>query len=136
MTPPRSPPSPSRGASADALSPSPSLILCPSPSLSPSLSLSLSLSSSLGLTPTFTLQVSSAPKSRSRGNGGWGIASPRGGGRSSPRGIPTGWEEERVPRHAEPDRSPEKRAASGARFATDDALARSGLARPGYAPQA
>ena len=78
-------------------------------------------------------KVSSQPKSKSRGNGGWGIASPRGGGRSSPRGIPTGWEAEtRNPRHAEPVRSPDK-AASGARFATDDARARSGLARSGYA---
>ena len=61
----------------------------------------------------------SPPKSRSRGSGRW-----------SPRGGTTGWEAARSP---ERPGSPLK-AASGARFATDDALARAGLARPGTAP--
>ena len=61
----------------------------------------------------------SPPKSRSRGSGRW-----------SPRGGTTGWEAARSPERAG---SPPK-AASGARFATDDALARAGLARAGSAP--
>ena len=61
---------------------------------------------------------SSPPKSRGGGSG-----------RCSPRGGTTGWEAARSPERAS---SPLK-AASGARFATDDALARAGLARPGSA---
>ena len=68
-----------------------------------------------------TKAASSPPKSRGHGGGRW-----------SPRGGPTGWEAARSPEWAG---SPPK-AASGARFATDDALARAGLARPGSAPPA